>query len=196
VTLTRVLAAAVGLLVIVPALIWGGEPAVEIVVKDAAGQQLARTFLFAKFPDFSHGARDALKVKLRYLYQGKVEQTQAVAVGESAELWRLEQGAVKSKKKIVPGEAFQIGDAALTVAKIYPAVKRSFKDFSRSDRAENPVVRVRVGKTEPRFLKPRQPMRLDEGKVLVLAHKGRCTLAPFFSRFFHCSDSKILLKLW
>jgi hypothetical protein len=149
------------------------NPALEIAVKDAAGNQLARTFLFAKFPDFSHGAGEAVKVKLRYLYQGQAEQPRAVGVGE--------KGEVKSKSKIVPGEAIEIGDATLTVSALYPAVRRSYKDFSRSGRADNPVVRVRAAKDEPRFLKPRQPLRLSGGKVLVLVHKEGETVRDYLS---------------
>jgi hypothetical protein len=147
------------------------NPAVEILVKDAGGNQVARTFLFAKFPDFAHGGSQALKVKLRYVYQGKLEQAQAVGVGELSELWLIEKGAVKSKAKIVPGEVVRIGEDSLTVSALYPAVKRSYQDSSRSDRAENPVVRVKVADAGPRFLKPRQPQQLTGGKVLVLAHK-------------------------
>lgn len=157
------------------------NPALEIVVKDAEGNQVARTFLFAKFPDFSHGARDALKVKLRYLFSSDVKQPQAVAVGESAELWMLEKGAVGSKVKIVPGETIRVGEASLTVSALYPAVKRTYKDFSRSQRADNPVVRVKANKAEPSFLKPRQPLRLGEGKALVLAHKEGETVRDYLS---------------
>jgi len=147
------------------------NPAVEILVKDAAGNQVARTFLFAKFPDFAHGGGQALKVKLRYLFQGESHQPQAVAVGESAELWLLEQGAVKSRVKIVSGETIRIGEDSFTVSALYPAVKRSYQDSSRSGRAENPVVRVKAADAGPRFLKPRQPLQLPGGRVLVLAHK-------------------------
>ena len=158
------------------------NPAVEILIKDAAGSQVARTFLFAKFPDFSHGAREAVSVKLRYLYQGEAEQPRAVGVGESSELWLIEKGAVKSKVKIAEGETVRIDDATLTVAALYPAVKRTYKDSSRSDRADNPVVRVRAGKDQPRFLRPRQPLRLSGGKVLVLAHKEGEKIRDYFSK--------------
>ena len=157
------------------------NPAVEVLLKDAAGNQVARTFLFAKFPDFNHGARDAMKVKLRYIFQGEPEQPQAVVVGEPAEFWLLERGAVKSRVKIATGETIRVGDADLTVAALYPAVKRSYKDFSRSERADNPVVRVKAGKADPQFLKPRQPLRLGAGKVLVLAHKEGETVRDYLS---------------
>jgi hypothetical protein len=157
------------------------NPAVEILVKDGAGNQVVHTYLFAKFPDFSHGGGQALKVKLRYFFKGEEEPTQAVAVGESAELWLLEQGAVKSRVKIAVGEAVRIGEDSLTVSALYPAVRRSYKDFSRSERADNPVVRVKVKEAGPRFLKPRQPLRLDEGKMLVLAHKEGETVRDYLS---------------
>ena len=157
------------------------NPAVEIKVKDAAGSQVARTFLFAKFPDFSHGAREAVKVKLRYVYQAGAEQPRAVAVGESAELWLIEKGAVKSKAKIAAGETIQIGGACMTVSALYPAVRRSYRDFSRSQRADNPVVRVKAKEAGQVFLKPRQPLRLGGGRVLVLAHKEGETVRDYLS---------------
>jgi hypothetical protein len=138
------------------------NPAVEVVVLDAAEKQLGRSWLFSKHPDFHHGASDAPTAKLRYLYMGGSgsRDLQAVAVGETAELWLLEKGAVKSKDKIGAG------------AKLHPSVRRSYKDVSRSDRANNPVVRVRVKQgAEPLFLRPKQPIRLGAGQVLVLAHK-------------------------
>jgi hypothetical protein len=148
------------------------NPAVEVVVLDAAEKQLSRSWLFSKHPDFHHGASDAPTAKLRYLYLGgsRSRDLQAVAVGESAELWLLEKGAVKSKGKIEAG------------AKLHPSVRRSYKDISRSDRASNPVVRVRVKQAaEPLFLRPKQPIGLSEGLVLVLAHKGGETVRDYLS---------------
>jgi len=157
------------------------NPAVEIKIMDSAGNQVARTFLFAKFPDFAHGGSEALKVRLRYIYSAGAGQPEAVAVGESAQLWLIEKGAVKSKAKIIAGETLRIGESALTVSALYPAVKRSYRDFSRSKRADNPVARVKVKEAGARFLKPRQPLRLGGGRVLVLAHKEGETVRDYLS---------------
>jgi hypothetical protein len=160
------------------------NPALEVEVKDAKNVSVGKSWLFANYPDF-HGMKNELsRVKITYQYRaaGSVSNVRAIIVGQRQELWRLEQGLVKSTSNLEQGRPLPEPFEKFTVHALYPAVRRSLRDINRSDKPNNPVALVRVsGQSRTLSITPREPLRLAEDNVLVLAPKGGDTVRDYVS---------------
>lgn len=160
------------------------NPALEIEVKDAKNGAVGNGWLFANYPDF-HGMKNELsRLKITYHYRaaGSVSNVRAIIVGQRQEVWRLEQGEVTSTIKLEKDRPLPEPFEKFTMHALYPAVRRTLRDVNRSDKPNNPVALVRVsGHPQTVSVTPREPLRLSEDNVLVLAPKGGDTVRDYVS---------------
>ncbi len=152
------------------------NPAIEVSIRDSADNPIGNIWLFAKFPDFKHQSTNSPVGKLRYQYKGSEDtvHANAIAVGETGQLWHLDRDVkVQSKTWLKTGGMTQLGSKAFKVHALHRAVIRSSEEASASSRADNPVAKIWVsGEREPRLVRPRQPIQLHGRNVLVLGPKG------------------------
>jgi hypothetical protein len=156
------------------------NPAVEVAVLAADGKELIRTWLFARFPGFHRQDESSPAAGLGYTYLGEagaLGETQALLVGEVAEIWTLRDGAVAGRRPVPDDDR-----SPVRVSGLHPAVRITERDVSRSAEPLNPAVRVRVrGQEAPVLVRARKPARIPGGRVLVLAPKGGDTVRDYLS---------------
>jgi hypothetical protein len=173
------------------------NPAIEIVVKDAKDAVVSTGWLFANFPEF-HGMKNELsQVKIKYQYRPveSISKLRAIVVGERGELWRLEKGAVLSTIKLEQDRPLPEPFEKFTLQALYPAVRRSLRDINRSDKPKNPLALVRLaGHAQALPVTLRDPLRLSEGNVLVLAPKGGDSVRDYVSVLSVASEGHKVLS--
>lgn len=160
------------------------NPAIEVLIKDAKDVALGTGWLFANYPDF-HGMKNELsRLKITYHYRTpeSISSLRALIVGEREELWKLANGEVLSRIKMEKGRPLPDPFEKLTLQALYPTVRRSLRDVNRSNKTNNPLAVVRLaGHAQSLSVTPREPLRLSESKVLVLAPKGGDTVRDYVS---------------
>jgi hypothetical protein len=172
------------------------NPAIEVAIKNGAGEVLGKKWLFAKFPNFSHKEGDSPESSLGYVYTGgsRPRSVQAVLVGQGREIWRIRDGEIAAKEPFETGKEIKVADVPLVIREIQSSVVRSAVDETRSDKDNNPLAVVKVkGQSVARRIKPKQPVRFGEDMVLVLAPKGGETVRDYLSTLSVYQDGKKVL---
>ncbi len=160
------------------------NPAIEVAILTADGQQKDLRWLFTKFPDFKHQDAESAAMVLNYRYTGAQQSSRVVAlyVGQTMELWKGLGSEALEKLTIAREQEFDLGSHRFALASLHQGVYVRRLDRSRSDQALQPLLRLRVlGMEQIRRLGPRQPLRFGDQKVLVLAPKGGETVRDYLS---------------
>lgn len=159
------------------------NPAVEIAVLGPGGEELGRTWLFARFPEFHGRDPQAATAGIGYAYVGEERPPPAwVVVGEEGAAWRIEDGRIAARLPVEPGTGLRAGDINIGIRGLHPAVEVAQRHTSGSSEPRNPVARLQVaGREQPVLLDAGKPLRLSEERVAVLAPKGGDTVRDYLS---------------
>ncbi len=150
------------------------NPAMQVEILDEDGGSIAKRWLFAKFPSFGHeGKAPGPEMQYEYRDQGASFTRGLLLVGETAEAWAIEDGALKGKSSIKDQRTISIGGEELVVAALHESAVASHRHVTRSQDAINPVVEVEIqGEEAPRFMGAGQAVEIGGGRVLALTPKG------------------------
>jgi hypothetical protein len=173
------------------------NPAVEVIVRDAAGKQIASGWLFAKFPDF-HGQGQGALGGLRYEYSGaKGRMIDAILIGEKPEMALFSDGKISSRVPVEIGKELAIGKTKLVVKTLWQYAIHRVEDGTRSDRENNPMARVEIkGRKKPLDVTPQSPVRLSGNRALLLGPKGGEMVRDYLSRVsVYQGDRKVLSRI-
>ncbi len=161
------------------------NPAIEVVVKGADGREAGRAWLFARFPSFRHSGEDSVATNLRYEYSDTSNRPEVVAIiaGESSRIWTSLGESPSSWRSFDVGQELRIDRTPLVIQAMHGSVRRTYRNATRSDTANNPVALIRVGgKAEPILLGHGKPLFLDNGNALVMTpEKGGGAVKDYLS---------------
>lgn len=169
------------------------NPAVEVVVTDPAGKELARKFLFAKFPGFAHQGENDPLAGVTYRFAGGSAGGQRVSwivVGQSGQWWKMNAATVEDRSTVAPGKATPLPGGVDLLA-IHAAAKTRQVDKTLSNKPNNPVAAVKLARGgATRQVSPQRPLRIGKNEALVLAPKGGESVRDYISTLSVVVDGK------
>jgi len=173
------------------------NPAVELRVIDSGGKEIDRLWLFEKFADF-HGRSDKPYARgLGYEYEAGplAENLLAVVSAEEHRLWQVGGRDEIEAEKLETDSDLRLGNVDYRIVALHRDARRSFVESSRSERQENPAVRVKLEDSGNEvLLRPGKPVRIGNGLGIVLAHKGGERVSDYLSTVSVIENGEVVLS--
>ena len=152
------------------------NPALELILIDEAGGAPIRHWVFANYPEFSHGKKLPGDAKVTFNYTPSFKDKPIYVVSPDGRVTVTENGRITSRTELADGKLV-FDDYDFEFKRFMASAVKQKEEFNRSDTLDNPVVVVtwtKNGRSEThRFsARDKQATFLENGRVaLVLRNK-------------------------
>ena len=174
------------------------NPALELIFENKRTKEKKNHWVFANYPDFSHGAKLPGDAKISFTYVPTIKDKPIYVVASDGSFAKVVNGKVQQKAKL-KNNMLVFDKYSFEFKSFVAHAKRKREEFNRSDKLNNPVVRIEWtenGQTETYTFsaKDKNATFLDNDRVALLLRNKDDTPKAYRSYMSVLKDGKVVKK--
>jgi len=174
------------------------NPALELIFENKITKEKTTQWVFANFPDFTHGKKLPGNATIHFTFVPTMKDKPVYVVTANGHYAWTKNGKT-FKKGTLDNNRLTLGNLTFEFNSFIPHAKKVKEEFNRSEKANNPVVRVQWeqnGQKEVAMLgaSDKTATFMDNGRVALLLRNKDDSPKAYRSYLSVLKDGKVVMK--
>ncbi len=174
------------------------NPALELIFKNKKTGEETTRWVFANFPDFTHGKKLPGNATVRFTFVPALKGKPVYIVSANGDYEKTIDGKILKKGKLDNG-FLKIGKFTFEFKSFLPHAEKVREEFNRSDKPNNPVVRVQWNQNGKKTIaefgaSDKTATFLDNGRIALLLRNKDDSPKAYRSYLSVLKNGKVVLK--
>lgn len=174
------------------------NPALELIFENKETGEKTTQWVFANFPDFTHGKKSPGDAKIRFTFVPTLKDKPIYVISADGYYEKTENGR-KFEKGVLENGHLNIGNLIFEFKEFIPHAIKVKEEFNRSDKPNNPVVRIQWTQHDRKEIRmlgasDKTATFMDNGRVAILLRNKDDSPEAYRSYMSVLKDGKVVSK--